>query len=368
MTVFGIVLERHFSVHSGSALTPLSHKMYWDGGWFLSVISGHAYETNAAAPVFYPLFPLTISTVQVLSGHLLNVSSAALVVNTVALWFALVALVGIARNFVRPGHTWLVVALFLLSPAAIFMHFLYAETLFCAFAFWAYLFALQKKWLSMAVTLALLTAIKIPAILIIGLCALEFMRANDWDIKKTLRAAVLYFALTPLGFIAYGLYLKHLRGDFLAMFHGYHATHDWDYHVFNPNIAAPIFRALKETARLFLGIASQPELALVNSALPAIGLGLLGLASLYGIFRAKGKLLPLGIAGLMSIVFFSINNNLVSVHRYLLPSVILYIVPIVLLEKIKQPRLIWAVYAILAICLVLQFILFSFFVGSKFAG
>jgi hypothetical protein len=220
----------------------------------------------------------------------------------------------------------------------------------------------------MAVALALLTAIKIPAILVIGLCALEFMRANDWDIKKIFQPAVLYFALTPLGFITYGLYLKHLRGDFLAMFHGYHATHDWDYHIFNLDIAAPIFRALKETARLCLGITSQPELALVNSTLPVIGLGLLGLASLYGIFKAKGKLLPLGIAGLVSIVFFSINNNLVSVHRYLLPSIILYIVPIVLLEKLKRPKLVWIIYIALAICLILQLILFSFFVGSKFAG
>lgn len=368
MTFVGIVLERRYSIHPHSTMTPLSHMAYWDGGWYTTIISGDGYKLNGAAPVFYPLLPAAVVSLQILSGHLLSVTAAALLINTAALWLAIVALLRISKIFLKPERAWWVVALFLLSPAAIFMHFLYVEALFCALAFWAYLFALQKKWLFMAITLALLSAAKLPAILIIGLCALEFMRAYQWSIKKICNWNILYFALTPLGFLIYGLYLKHIKGDFMAMFHGYHETHDWDYHVFNPNFVEPLLRAAHKSALLALGRIPNHSFVLVDYTLPLIGLGLLGLSSLLAIFWFRGKAIPLGIAGLVSIVFFGINSNIISVHRYLLPSVILYLMPFMIIDKLKKPRLIWAVYAALVVGVGLQALLYYFFVSSRFAG
>jgi hypothetical protein len=363
MTLLGIFLAHTVSDHA--VASPLNHMAQWDGGWFMSIISGNGYAVNGAAPVFYPLFPLAVDALQILSLHVLSVTGAALIVNTLALWVALVGLARIAETFVDAKYIWLVVALFLTSPAAIFMHFLYAEALFCALAFWAYAFALRRQWLPMVLLLSLLMIVKIPALLIVGLCGLEYLRAHDWSIKKAFNKQLFWFGLMPVGFICYGIYLQQIRGDFLAMFHGYHYNNDWTYQVFNPNIILPILRACKESILLLIGRVGDYSAALVNSFLPFVGLVLLSLASLYALYR-RGKFLPLGIAGLASIVFFTINSNAVSVHRYLLACFILYLVPVLLAQTYK--RYASLLLPVLYVGSVLQAVLFTLFLSGHFAG
>ena len=367
MTVLGIVLEHKFTNLDPVTLTPLSHMQHWDGGWFTSIIANNAYHTNAAAPVFYPLFPLTVTIIQTLSFHMLSITAAALIVNTLALWLAVVALAYICNHFGIAKHRWLVVALFLTSPVAIFLHFVYAEAIFCALAFWAYLFALRRQWLAMAVALSLLMIVKIPAILVIALCGLEFMRAHQWSPRQIINKNALLFAIVPLGFIGYGWYLQKIGGEFWGMLNGYHHTTEWSYHVFNPNFMLPIIRAFKTSVLLlFDKVGGYYGAALIGSVLPLAGLVLLGLASLYAIIYLRGKALPLGIAGLLSIVFLSINSNLISVHRYVLPCLILYVVPVVIIKRYKQ--LSWSLYAALFVGCLLQLVLFGFFVSGRFAG
>jgi hypothetical protein len=366
MTLLGIFLERSFSPTDPASMTTLSHTGYWDGGWFRSIIAGDGYVLSAPSAVFYPLFPMAVTAVQFLSFHALSLTAAALIVNTATLWLAIVALARIAEHFVDSKYRWLVVTLFITSPAAIFMHFVYAEAIFCALAFWAYLFALRRQWWHMAVLLCLIAIVKVPALLVIGLCGLEFMRAHQWSVRKMLNRQALAFVLVPLGFIGYGIYLQRIRGDFLAMFHAYEYTDDWGYHVFDPNFLMPIFSAFKTTILLLLGKTAGISVELANNALPFVGLLLLALASFYAVFYIRGKALPLSITGFVSIVFFTINSNVISVHRYLLPCLVLYLVPVVLLQKYKN--LSWAVYAAILAGCVLQVILFFFFVSGRFAG
>lgn len=367
MTLIGIALEYKFTNLDPASLTPLSHMLHWDGGWFSTIIAENAYVTSPAAPVFYPLFPLAVIVVQTLSFHLLSLTAAALVVNVLATWLAVVALARIAERFNAPRHKWLAVALFLTAPTAIFLHFVYAEAIFCALAFWAYLFALRRQWLPMAAALSLLMIVKIPALLVIGLCGLEFLRAHDWSLKKIRNKNLLVFGIVPLGFIAYGLYLQNIRGDFLAMLHGYELTTDWTYHVFNPNFLLPIIDALKTVVLALLGRAADyPGFVFIGAVLPMAGLALVGLTSLYAIFRVKGKGVPLGIAGVASIVLFTMNSNVVSVHRYVLPCLVLYLVPVLFLQK--YPRFYRWVYPVIAVGFGLQLILFWFFVSGRFAG
>lgn len=97
--------------------------------------------------------------------------------------------------------------------------------------------------MGVGVILALLTAARLPSLLIIGLCALEYLRSYGWSIKKAFNKHLLWFLLAPLGFIAYALYLYILHGNALGMFSAYDATTDWAYQVFNPNIIETIARA-----------------------------------------------------------------------------------------------------------------------------
>lgn len=297
----------------------LHHTVLWDSGWYLTVIEGH-YTQSAPSAAFYPLFPLTIGLLHTLTFSLFSYPLIGFFVNTIALGTAIAGLLTIAKHFgIETGKRYVCVALFLLSPAAFFLHMFYGEAIFVGIAFWAYAFALQKKWLFVGIILAFLTASRLPSLLFVGLCGLEFLRANEWRIKKALNPKALYFLLAPIGFVAYGLYLFIVRGDFFAMFSAYKATNDWIYQSFNPNFLYPIARGCYQTALALIGRIPLTSEFAVNVMIPLFSLAVLFACSLYLVFRYRGKGVPLGIFGLVSIVFFTLNNNLVSVHRYTLP-------------------------------------------------
>lgn len=341
----------------------LTHTMLWDAGWYEAILKG-GYFDNPSVPVFYPLFPLLIWTIQQITFHLLSLATIGLVVNTLALWLALLALYRVGRKLVA-GREWLVVLLFLASPAAFFLHMFYTEALFCAIAFWAYWFALERKWLQMALLLGLLTATRLPSLLFVGLCALEYVHAHHWSLRKTFQdKTVFLFLIAPLGFVAYGLFLHILHGDFLGMFHAYQAQPIWTYQSFNPNILIPLYDAAVSSLYIVIGKGGQ----VVNTMIPLFSLVALGTASVYAIVaRHKNQaLLPLGLFGLAAMVMFSINNNIISVHRYVLPCLVIYIVAAYTYSRNEWTKLL--VGAFLFVGFAQQIMLFLLFTGARFAG
>lgn len=364
MLIFGAAVDVAGGGAKGSDL--LAHMYKWDAGWYMSILHG-SYE-NPASPsaVFYPLFPLTVWLAQAITFHAVDILILGLIINTLSLWVAITALVKIADFFVAPKYRWLVVGLFLTAPAAFFLHMFYSEALFCAVVFWAYLFALRGRWALMGVMLAVSTAARLPAVLFAALCGLEFMRAHGWHIRAILNRNLLWFLLAPLGFVAYGLFLHAVRGDFLAMLHAYDLTMDWAYHVFNPNIAYTI---LKEVYAIFLTIVGERPFSsqtIVLSILPVAGLAVLFATSIYALFFVKGRTIPLGIFGLISIIFFTLHNNTVSIHRYLVPSLTIYLLTVVALSTYKKLRPI--VYAAIYGGILIQAYLILLFVNDTFAG
>lgn len=303
--------------------SPLHHTMQWDAAWYMTIITDH-YVTDAASPVFYPLFPLVMGILHFLTLGLLPYPVLGLLLNTVCLWLALFALVTIAKHF-SVKLRWLSVLFLLTAPAAFFMNFFYTESLFMAIAFWAYAFALKRNWLVVGILLAILTACRLPAFLFVGLCGLEYLRSYNWSIKKSFNPTLFYFLLAPVGFITYGVYLWIIRGDFLTMFHAYDATNDWPYQQFNPNFIHTIARAANETVQSFIGNRPFDTDILINHTVPLVCIGTLFATSVYLLLRKNKDTLPLGIFGLVSIIFFTLNSNVVSVHRYTLPCLTIYI-------------------------------------------
>lgn len=221
MLFIGYILDTHIGSNQGFP----GYTALWDGGWYSTVLGDH-YVTNAASAAFYPLFPFATGLIQLISFHTIDPLIAGQIVSTLSVWAAVAALLTLGKLLLgNKDHFWLV-ALIFSAPAMFFAHMFYSEALFMALSFWAYVFALRRQWLWMGVLLALLTATRLPALLVIGLCGLEFMRAYDWKIKKIFNKNALYFLLAPLGFIAYGTYLFFVRGDFFAMFHAYVASTD----------------------------------------------------------------------------------------------------------------------------------------------
>lgn len=361
-----VMLLIGFSIDSSmhGATNIISHTAGWDSGWYMTVIKDH-YLTNVASAAFYPLFPLLVSAVHFLSFNTIDILAAGQIVNTISVWFVIAALLTLGRNFFGDKNRFWLVALVLCAPAAFFMHVFYSEALFIALSFWAYIFALRRNWLYMGILLAVLTSVRLPSILIIGLCGLEFMRAYDWDINKIFNKKIFYFLLAPIGFIAYGLYLLKTQGDFWAMFHTYQASTDWTYQVFDINIVKTIFKVTYQIFRACLGLRPFNNDVLINHVLPIAGLLILGISSLYLIIKQKGKSIPLGIFGLASIIMFTLNSNVVSAHRYVLPCLTIYIALIYMTRgKYKQAIL-------TCLCLagaIIQFFLFYLFISNVFAG
>ncbi|MBL8160199.1 hypothetical protein JNJ66_07140 [Candidatus Saccharibacteria bacterium] len=371
MTVMGIIFDSTLNNIFQRPASPephgmLGHTLRWDAGWYQAIVHGAYADPASASPVFYPLFPLMVWLLDGLSFGLLGEPLSALIINTAATACIILALARIAEHFVGRKHRWWLPAIFLTSPAAIFLHFFYTEAIFCAVGFWAYLFALQRRWWAMGLALAVLTAVRLPAILFVALCGLEFIRAYGWNIRQTLNRNLLWFLLAPLGFVLYGLYLQLVRGDFLLMLHAYKLTDDWPYQVFNPNI----FELYRETARRVRDALLTPvpfdEGIFVNLLLPMIGLMVLFAAAVYSLWYKRKAGIPLAVFGILAMVMFSLNSNLISVNRYLLPCIVIYIA--ILHLSLRRGWLRPVTYGCIYVGILLQAYLYILFVNNYFAG
>jgi hypothetical protein len=354
LTVLGAVLEPALSLYQAVAQDPapgptlLSHTYRWDARWFHEIMEG-SYATNPAAPAFYPLFPLVVWLVQHATFGVLGFLAVGLLVNTVATWLGVTALLKIAREFV--DAPWWVVAVFLTTPTAFFLHAFYSEAVFIALGFWAYLFALRRQWMWMGLCLIPLTAARITAVLFVALCFLEYCRARDWG------RSVLWFPASALGFACYAGYLRLVSGDALGMTKAY-AAGVWDYHVFNPNIAATLWH-------LADGVFPLDYRSFVDNLIPLAGLAVLFAASVY-LIVLRGRGIPLGVFGLLSFVMFTLNSNTVSVHRYLLPCLGIYLA--LLLAVQRNPRFQPVLWGVLYLGSLLQAVLFTMFIQATWAG
>ena len=348
---------------NGGALSLIDHTVRWDSGWYLAIVEGH-YTNITASAAFYPLFPFLVYVVHFISFGIVDYPVAAQFINTIAVWFALTAAIKLGRSILGQKSRFWIAVLLLSAPAAFFMHTFYSEAIFVALSFWAYYFALKKNWMGVGILLAILTSSRLPSILIVALCGLEYLRSYDWNIKKSLNKKILWFLLAPLGFIAFSIYLGFAQHDFLGMFHAYKATHDWDYQVFNPNIFETIWVAAFQLARGAVGIRPVNAEFVTNALLPALSLLFLGLGSLYFALKHRQKYLPLAIVGILSIIMFTVNSNVVSVHRYVLPSLTIYVAALLFFTKKRRIYL----YVACFLGVLAQILLYSNFVQNVFAG
>ncbi|GGM55089.1 hypothetical protein GCM10012275_27730 [Longimycelium tulufanense] len=105
---------------------------------------------------------------------------------------------------------------------------------------------------------------------------------------------------------------------------------------------------------------------MINYVLPLIGLFLLLVVSIYVVVACRGTGVPLGVFGIVSIVMFTLNSNLISVHRYVLPCLVLYVTGALMVER--RRLLAPPVFAAIFFGVVLQSILFTLFVAGRWAG
>jgi Gpi18-like mannosyltransferase len=194
--IFGPTLAHYEGIPKdgvGSTFSLLSHTYRWDASSYGEILDG-AYNTRITAGAFYPLFPICVWIAQTITFGQIGLLVAGLIVNTIATWLAVVALLKISRYFFAAKQApWLVVAAFLTAPTAFFLHAFYSEAVFCALGFWAYLFALRRQWAWNGLCLIPITASRVTAALFVGLCFVEFWRSKEWRLRGVLSWPVLWF-------------------------------------------------------------------------------------------------------------------------------------------------------------------------------
>ena len=361
MLTLGYILDLGIN---GGGQSLLHHTRMWDSNWYTLIINDQ-YATNPYSAAFYPMFPLLVGLLHAISFGTLDILVAGQIINTVAVWLLMLALIKLAREFLGNDKKLWIIGLVLAMPAAFFLHVFYSEAIFMTLGVWAYLFALKRRWLAMGIILALITATRLPGLLFVGLCGLEFMRAYDWNLRKIFNKKLLYFLLAPIGFIGYGIYLQIVRGDFLAMFHAYGKGSDWTYQIFDPNVFYTIAKSAYQIPRWLMGERPYGIDIVVNVILPIAAIVILGTCSVYLIAKHRKKALPLGIFGLISIVMFTLNSNVISVHRYILPCLTVYIA---IALYIRGKHQFASLLGIMLAGIVIQLMLFAFFIGDIFAG
>ena len=125
----------------------------WDGTWYASIADqGYLIPDFSVKPdaltdftwngAFFPAVPILMW-----AGGLVGLS-AAVVGLLVSLAASLVAALALARLALDAGaHPGWTTFAWLAAPTAVFLAAPYTEALFCAFAFWAWVFARRQRWL-----------------------------------------------------------------------------------------------------------------------------------------------------------------------------------------------------------------------------
>jgi hypothetical protein len=374
LTVIGYVIDTSPLPTSGlfdaTPKTLLGHTLRWDSGWYMEIINSNFYQdtsSQGAIFAFYPLYPLLVGLLSNLTFGVLDLPTASFVINTVASFFIALALIRIVKLLTTDTRlSYLTTLVFIASPAAFFLHVFYSEAVFIALGAWAYLFALKRQWGYMCALLAVLTASRLPSVLFLGLCALEYLRAHQWKFGRILKLrSTLWLLTTPIGFLSYSAWCYYVSGDPLAMFHAYKAPDGWPYQVLNLNVAETVLQSTTLSAgEVLAGRTNKP--LIVNHILPLLSVTILLVGSLWGIFRKKGVGIPLGIFGVLAATMFTLNSNLISVHRYVLACTPLFILYALFL--LQHPRLKWVSYLVILGMLILQLGLYILFITGNFAG
>ncbi|WP_278185745.1 hypothetical protein [Lentzea alba] len=225
--VLQLVVEYQNKIH-GKADTAVDNLKSWDGEWFLGIASGGyndvpqrltdaAGRRSAETPLaFFPGYPALIRWVDGLPG--VDAVGAAFAVSLISGLFCAYGLFVLGRA-VRDGSTktgLIFVTLFAASPMAVVLSMTYSEATFCAFAAWALVGVVKKRWILAGVCCAAAGLVRPTAaalIAAVGLAALVAVIADRRDWRAWAGGLI-----APLGLLGYLGWVAIRTGDLAGWF------------------------------------------------------------------------------------------------------------------------------------------------------
>ncbi|HEY7737838.1 MAG TPA: glycosyltransferase family 39 protein [Candidatus Limnocylindria bacterium] len=158
--------------------------------------------------VFYPLFPAAIAL-----GRLVFLPDlvAPIVVNTIALAFAVVLLYRVVAREFGERVGWRSVVFLLLFPTGYFLHIGYTESLFLALTLGAFLAARNSSWGSAGLTGGLAALTRVSGLVLIPSLAADAW--SEWRTDHRWRLGWGWIGLVAVGFGGYLLLNQLVYGD-----------------------------------------------------------------------------------------------------------------------------------------------------------
>ncbi len=205
--------------------TATSHKSVrgeidlWDSRWFIRAaeygwpsqlphVHGHVAGNTTA---FFPLFPLTIRWLSYLTGF--SLLTAGVMITSATGLTAIVAVWALVRHYAGQNAADRATLLLALFPGSFVLSMVYSEGMAITFVALGILALMRRRWLVAGVFGMLATAVTPIALAFMVSCAWcayrEMTRHRNW---RSLAALV----VTPLGFIAYQLWLWQHTGTLMA--------------------------------------------------------------------------------------------------------------------------------------------------------
>jgi hypothetical protein len=189
----------------------------WDGSWYLRVATGGYPSTvphGQSTLGFFPVFPLASRGLAAVTP--LSTQTAMLVVGFVSGAVFSIALWQLLLRVATHLEAQRALVLVLFFPGAFILSMAYSEPVMLAFLALSLVDLLDGRWVRAGVWGALATATRPNALALVpaGLFAawLAYRRGEG-------RRAFLAPALTPVGFLAFMLFLRVRTGDLFAYFH-----------------------------------------------------------------------------------------------------------------------------------------------------
>jgi len=133
----------HAEVLHGFLKRVLEPWAHWDGVWFIRIAAG-GYGGHADSQAFFPLYPLLVRGVAVVTGHSYVV--AGLVVSLVCYAGAMVVLFKLAQALLGPRVALWSVVFISVFPTALFFQAVYSESLFLLLTLLSFLWAGRGRW------------------------------------------------------------------------------------------------------------------------------------------------------------------------------------------------------------------------------
>jgi hypothetical protein len=310
----------------------------WDSYHYLRLARLGYHQAEDAA--YYPAYPLLMRAVALGivgplrpgADELEQYATGGLVVSILASLVAVWAMFALARDCLGDEMDALRATFYLLIfPAALFLTQVYTESLYLAFAIPALLCTVRRRWWAAGILAALAAITRPTGVLLVGAMAVYWWR--DWQTGRRPRRTTLLAVLLPVAaWQGYALFL-HLSGlDMGEAYAGYGRA------LFN-------IGGLREIADQLGQMLTDPMGAVqisLDLALPLVGL--------WACWHTRRAWPGLALYGAAAIVLPVTTGTLVSLNRYTLAAVPIYLA---LARAGRRPQFdrLWTLVSVLLLAL-----------------